>query len=608
MPGITGIISRESPEKNIEDLRLMTNSMMHEPFYKTGIYLNAQFGLYVGWVCHKNSFSDCMPVVNEKRDIVLVFSGENFGDKDVTAQLKRGGHEFASSNASYLIHMYEEEGDGFLQRLNGWFCGVLVDLRKRMIVLFNDRYGMGRIYYYEGKDVFYFSSEAKSLLRMHPELRKIDLESLGQFFSCGCTFQNKSLFSKMFLLPGGSAWTFCKGSSVKKDQYFKPDVWENQSVLEKEAFYKKLRETFASILPRYFCSRDPIAMSLTGGLDTRMILACRQNEPGTLPCYTFGGMHGDTFDIRVARKIAEACHQKHSVLRLDEKFFSDFPWIAEKTIYVSDGNLDVCGSHDLYLNRLARDIAPIRMSGKFGSELLRGASTFKSFSPCEKLFNPDFKKHVQAAERTLAEINNGHRLSFAVFKDAPWHEYGRLAVEQSQVTYRTPYMDNDFVGLLYQTPADASTNEEISLRLIEDGDATLFNIMTDLGFGGGSSFVFSKLAQLLFWFLFKAEWYYNEGMPHWFTRLDFTLRDFHPEKILLGHHKYLHYRMWFRDEVFAYVRDILLDKRTVTRPYLNGDFVQEIADDHIKGSHNYTNEINKTLTVELIQRLLIEQK
>jgi len=310
----------------------------------------------------------------------------------------------------------------------------------------------------------------------------------------------------------------------------------------------------------------------------------------------------------VARKVAQACQQRHQVLRIDGRFFYDFPRIAEKTIYVSDGQHDLCGSHDLYLNKLAREIAPIRMSGKFGSEVLRGASTFRSCSPCESLFDPDFKKHVQAAQRNLVEINRGHRVSFSVFKDAPWHEYGRLLVEQSQVTYRTPYMDNDLVGLVYQAPAEASSNKEIALRLIEDGDPALFRIPTDMGLGGGRDLLLAKAAPFLYWLLFKAEWYYDEGMPHWLTRFERIFGPLHPERLGFGSHKYLHYRRWFRDELFEYVRGILSDKRTLTRPYLNGDFVKEMAESHKRGSHNYTNEINKTVTVELIQRLLIEGK
>ncbi|NIR50638.1 hypothetical protein GWO43_26065, partial [candidate division KSB1 bacterium] len=408
MPGIAGILSKIPLERNEEHLHRMIDCMMHEPFYTSGTYINHQLGLFTGWVCHRGSFSDCMPVVNEKKDLFLLFSGENFADKEVTDRLKKNGHEFDPSNASYLIHLYEEEGDGFLQLLNGWFHGLLVDLRQYKAVLFNDRYGMQRIYYHESKDAFVFASEAKSLLAILPELKQIDPDSFGEFFSCGCVLQNRTLFSNVFLLPGGSAWTFGKDGGVKKDHYFKPTVWENQPALEKEVFYQRLKETFSNILPRYFHSKQPIAMSLTGGLDTRMILATRNDHTDALPCYTFGGMHRDSYDVKVARKIADACQQTHQVLRLDEKFLSDFPNLAEKTVYITDGSLGVNGSPELYINRLAREITPIRMTGNYGSEVLRSVRAFKPDPQNKKFLDPDFMQYVQNAERTFADISKGH--------------------------------------------------------------------------------------------------------------------------------------------------------------------------------------------------------
>jgi asparagine synthase (glutamine-hydrolysing) len=102
-----------------------------------------------------------MPIWNETKDICLIFSGEDFTDATNIEFLKAIGHEFDSENASYLVHLYEEKGPGFIEGLNGWFSGVLMDLRENRIVMFNDRCGLGRIYYYERDGLLYFSSEAK---------------------------------------------------------------------------------------------------------------------------------------------------------------------------------------------------------------------------------------------------------------------------------------------------------------------------------------------------------------------------------------------------------------------------------------------------------------
>ena len=114
-------------------------------------------------------------------------------------------------------------GYEFLEKLNGWFSGVLVDLREQKLVLFNDRYGVNRIYYHENADGFYFSSEAKALLKILPDTRQLNPRSLGEVLCCEAVLQNRSLFSGISLLPEGSAWVFSWGQPVKKKAYFKQE-------------------------------------------------------------------------------------------------------------------------------------------------------------------------------------------------------------------------------------------------------------------------------------------------------------------------------------------------------------------------------------------------
>src|SRR5262249_58024253 len=119
-------------------------------------------------------------------------------------------------------------------------------------------------------------------------------------------------------------------------------------------------------LGRYFDGHQSIAMSLTGGLDTRMILACHNPDPDSLPCYTFGSMFRENQDVRVARRLAQICHQRHEVIVPGQEFLSKFPYYAQRAVYLSDGCVNVGRAPDLYLNEIAREIAPVRMTGNYG--------------------------------------------------------------------------------------------------------------------------------------------------------------------------------------------------------------------------------------------------
>jgi asparagine synthase (glutamine-hydrolysing) len=609
MPGITGIISKTPREKNERDIQLMVDSMLHESFYTSGIYTNDQLGVYAGWICHEGSFSDCMPVWNEKKNTVLIFFGENFTDLELFDQLKAKHHKFDKSNASYLVHLYEENGIDFLQDLNGWFSGILVDIQAEKVFLFNDRYGMQRIFYYEDSNAFYFASEAKALLKVCPELREIDMKGLGEFLSCNSVLENRTLFKNIFLLPGASAWEFKPDGSLDKGCYFNPDIWENQPWLEKEFFYGRLKDTFAKVLPRYFRTNQQIGISLTGGLDTRVIMANMKMPPGKYPCYTFGGMYRDCYDVTVAHKVADACHQTHHVLHLDRQFLSDFPKYAEKVVYITDGCFGVSGAYEIYLNSLARDIAPIRITGNYGGELLRGIEgKLKATPPDEKLYSPDMNIHIKDAANTVSDLytSSRHPMTTNMFKEIPWFRNHGFVSEQSQLTPRTPYMDNDLVALMYRAPLNVRNTMELTLRLIADGNLALAAIPSDRGFGGNKRFPVSTVAKSYYEFLFKAEYAYNYGMPQWLAKIDHMFMSMHFEKLFLGQHKFAHFRIWYRDELANYIKSILLDEKTLSRPYLNRKSIEEMVRGHTKGYRNYTTEISTILTLELFNRLLIE--
>jgi asparagine synthase (glutamine-hydrolysing) len=401
---------------------------MHEPFYVSGTYTNEKLGLSGGWTCHKGAFDDCLPIWNEKKDICLLFSGEDFADQADVDALRMRGHQFGSDDANYLVHLYEEMGCEFLEKLNGWFSGVLVDLREQKLILFNDRYGVNRIYYHEDKAGFYFSSEAKSLLKILPATRQLDLRSLGELFSCEAVLENRSLFSGISLLPPGSAWVFSRGEPVKKKAYFKRETWESQPELSEGDFYEKLKETWTRVLPRYFRGKQSVGLSLTGGVDSRMILAWAPRLPGTLPCYTWGGKYRDCADVKIARRTAKVCRQPHNTVLVGAEFLSQFHELAEKTVYVSDGTMDVTGSIDLYVQRFARQIAPVRVSGVCGGEILRRLVMFKPDPPQQSLFDPELESSFRDAADTYAGQLQGHRLSFTSFKQAPWYMASKFTV------------------------------------------------------------------------------------------------------------------------------------------------------------------------------------
>jgi len=611
MPGIVGIITKRPRPWAQKQLKEMVAVLLHEPNYISSTWDDESLGVYAGWAARKNSFADEMPLKHDGKDRVLLFSGEEYSGPRTADGPAAEGRAPQRKGPCYLLQRAQEEAD-FPRSLNGRFHGLLADRSAGLTLLFNDRFGMHRLYYHQAADAFYFAVEAKAILAVVPELRHVDGRGLGEFISCGCVLENRTLFPGISVLPPGSAWVFRNGKIEDKGTYFEPSEWENQTPLEPGSYYEELRGVFAARLPRYFDSREPVAISLTGGLDTRMIMAWAKAEPGSLPSYTFGGPYRDCQDVIIARKVASICRQPHQVIPVGREFLSHFAELAERTIYLSDGCAPVNRAADLYANRIAAEIAPVRMTGNYGSEILRRLRAFKPVTPKAGLFCPEFHTQIDRARQTYVRQLDGHAVTFTAFRQAPWYQYGLLSLEQTQLTLRSPFLDNELVRTAFRAPnasipkSDIFEDNEDCSRLIADGSPALHRLRTDRGLGGEPGSWTTPIARGYQEFTFRAEYAYDYGMPQWLVRIDHALSPLHLEKLFLGRHKFCHYRVWYRDQLSDYVRQILLDSRSLARPYVDRKALESTVERHVKGQTNSTTEIHRLLTLELLHRLFVD--
>jgi len=606
MPGIVGILTHLPREAAVRELTQMLKSIQHESFYTTDTLIDEELGVYAAWTARKQSFSECMPLRNEREDIVMVFSGEEFPEPDIVRQLKQKGHALDARGPSYLVHLYEDD-PAFPQGLNGTFHGLVVDRVQRNVVLFNDRFGMHRLYYHQAARGFYFGAEAKAILAVCPEVRQPDLQGVGEFIACGCVMENRTLFAGVRVLPPASRWTFRNATLCQQATYFEPREWENQTTLNPDGFYEAVRDAVSNRLPRYFNGQADIGLALTGGLDTRVIMAWQQAPPGALRCYTFGSMYRDNQDVRVARQVSAACKQPHSVIPVGNDFLSRFPHYAQRSVYLTDGCVDLSRSADLYVSERARAFAPTKIVGTYGSEVLEHVTMFRPFTSMAGLISEDMRTATQRAVDTYAGLRSEHPVTFAAFRQSPWWHYGVLALEQTQLTVRSPFLDTAFVKAAYRAPHHEHETKDVRLRLVAEGNPALSRMPTDLGAVPHSDSRLARMRRQMLKLTFRAEHAYDYSMPQWLARVDHVLSPLHLERLILGRHKVSHFRVWYRDALARYVREMLLDSRTLSRPYWQRKGVEAVVHGHLTGSRNYTKEIHKVLTVELVHRAFFDQ-
>ena len=80
----------------------------------------------------------------------------------------------------------------------------------------------------------------------------------------------------------------------------------------------------------------------------------------------------------------------------------------------------------------------------------------------------------------------------------------------------------------------------------------------------------------------------------------------HLERLFLGRHKFHHFRIWYRDQLSGYLKQILLDPRALGRPCFDRRGLETMVLRHTRGEENYTRELHRALTCELTLRQLID--
>jgi asparagine synthase (glutamine-hydrolysing) len=214
--------------------------------------------------------------------------------------------------------------------------------------------------------------------------------------------------------------------------------------------------------------------------------------------------------------------------------------------------------------------------------------------------------YITASRERFRNIRRGHNLSFLIGYEIPWYFSGTTAAEYSQLTVRSPYLDNEFIELLYRAPDEEIDFGAFQLDTISKHDPKLTRIMTNRGLGGGSPLQ-AVPRRALYKFLLRIDTlfvqaYLPYSLHHRVARLD----RFQMSRWVMGFDKFLFYRVWFQKELSGYLKEILLDRRTLERPYWNRGYIEKMVLDHIEGKGNYLLDISKVLTLEMIHRVFID--
>src|ERR1700693_2237803 len=139
------------------------------------------------------------PIANEDGTLHVVQNGEIYNYRELRRELERAGHHFRTrGDTEVLLHLYEENGDRFAERLRGMFAIAIWDARRRRLVLARDRFGIQPLYYRPEGGGLAVASELRALPR-----GEVDLDALEAFLAFNSIPAPLSIFRGTWKLPPG---------------------------------------------------------------------------------------------------------------------------------------------------------------------------------------------------------------------------------------------------------------------------------------------------------------------------------------------------------------------------------------------------------------------
>src|SRR3954470_15309176 len=187
----------------------MSPLLVHRGPDSAGEHLDGSVGLAARRLSIIDLEHGDQPIANEDGSCVVVQNGEIYNYPELRRELERAGHVLRTHcDTEALVHLYEEHGVGFAERLRGMFAVAIWDARKRQLVLARDRFGIKPLYYRAFGDELAFASELDAL--PHGD---VDLDALEEFLAFNCVPSPRSIFVDIRKLPPGHTLTWSESTT-----------------------------------------------------------------------------------------------------------------------------------------------------------------------------------------------------------------------------------------------------------------------------------------------------------------------------------------------------------------------------------------------------------
>jgi asparagine synthase (glutamine-hydrolysing) len=386
MCGIVGIL-KLTPHGHVDEARLkrMRDVLHHRGPDGAGLWIDGPVGLGHRRLSIVDLAGGHQPMTNEDATVWITFNGEIYNHAALRPGLQAQGHSYRTRcDTETILHLYEEEGERCVEKLQGMFAFGLWDKKQGRLLLARDRLGIKPLYYAVTDDEIVFASEIKAILAAAAVRPDFNQAVLPEFLATRFVAGEETFFHGIKKLLPGRTLSWSVDTGLRQRRYWQLPVADDARGASLDETAMEVREHLTSVVRSHLMSDVPLGLFLSGGLDSSALAALMApmvKEP--IRSFSVGFAEAEANELGYARLVARAVGSEHrEIVVTPEDFFGSLP----NLIWHEDEPIAFTSSVPLhFVSRLAREHVKVVLTGEGADELFLGYPWYRATAWNERL-------------------------------------------------------------------------------------------------------------------------------------------------------------------------------------------------------------------------------
>lgn len=606
MCGIAGIFNINGNPTALSTIKAMTTSIAHRGPDGEGFYVEENIALgHRRLAILDTSSLGSQPMESKNGEWVVVFNGCIYNYLELKSHLKSKGHSFISTTDTEVISEgLAAYGVSFFEKFDGMFAIAAWHKPTKTLYLSRDRFGVKPLYYWLNGKTILFASEIKAFMA-HPDFKvEVNLDALNQYFTFQNLFDYQTLFKGVTMLPPANTVKVDSGcvQTIKHNSWWNYDFSETDETMSFDDAKNETERLLQNAVAKQMISDVPVGSYLSGGMDSGSLTAIASKHVSRLTTFTAGfdmssvtGVEANYDERRDAELMANYFKTEHYEQVINA---GDLAWSLPRVVYHLE-DLRVGMSYpNYYISRLASKFVKVCLQGTGGDELY-GGYPWRYYRVFQSLDQKSFFDNYYGFwQRLVADDEKRHLFTDKVYTginiNQPRDVFERVFTFNKKLKYDTPeqHINNSLYfeiktflpGLLLVGDKLAMANGLEERFPFLDNELVAFAQKIPVKHKLGNLQMMKKVDENTSSKRAKYQ-EFDDGK----NVLRKAMMDFIPESIINRKKQGFSApdESWYRGENADYIKELLLNKQTVSSEFINPKFVEKIVNEHIDHRINH---------------------